>query len=155
MFHFQFRFAYLEFDDAKKVKKYIETKQGMELEGQELFLDLANKKPDDRNQRGGRGDRGRGGGGRGGGGRGGKSGEHPGDSCFLFKRFVSSMAFLILYNHVLIFSDPTKILFVKNLSYNTTNDSLAEAFEGCSTARVAMERDNPGRSRGYVYQGTC
>lgn len=46
------------------------------------------------------------------------------------------------------FVDPSKILFVKNLSYNTTNDSLADAFDGCSSARVAMERDNPGRSRG-------
>lgn len=64
----------MEFDDPKKVKKYLETKQGEELEGQELFLDLANKKPaNDRNQRGGRGGGGRGGGG--GGGRGGKSGE--------------------------------------------------------------------------------
>ena len=91
------------------MKKYIETKQGMELEGQELFLDLANKKPDDRNQRGGRGDRGRGGGGRGGGGRGGKSGEHPGDSCFLFKRFNKGHdIFGILYFHVLIFFRPFK-----------------------------------------------
>jgi nucleolin len=77
---FDFRFAYLEFGDMKKVKKYIETKQGVEVEGQELFLDVANKKtPNDRRQRGGfgggrggdRGGRGRGGGG----GRGGRSGK--------------------------------------------------------------------------------
>ena len=41
----------------------------------------------------------------------------------------------------------TKILFVKNLSYDTTQESLSDAFEGASSARVATDRDS-GRSKG-------
>lgn len=69
--------------------------------------------------------------------------------AFYSRDLIRAMTFLESYIFMFwFFLDPSKILFVKNLSYNTTNDSLAEAFEGCSTARVAMERDNPGRSRG-------
>ena len=41
----------------------------------------------------------------------------------------------------------TKILFVKNLSYDTTGESLGEAFEGSITARISAHADT-GRSRG-------
>ena len=41
----------------------------------------------------------------------------------------------------------TKVLFVKNLSYNTDKHSLEAAFDGCKEARVATFEDS-GRSRG-------
>ena len=41
----------------------------------------------------------------------------------------------------------TKVLFVKNLSYNLTQETLAGAFEGATTARIATFPDT-GKSRG-------
>ena len=47
-------------------------------------------------------------------------------------------------------SDKTKILFVKNLSYDTTPESLQAAFDGATTARVASDQ-NTGYSRGFGF----
>lgn len=47
-------------------------------------------------------------------------------------------------------SEKTKILFVKNLSYDTTSESLESAFDGATTARVAMDRES-GYSRGFGF----
>ena len=44
-------------------------------------------------------------------------------------------------------SAPSKTLIVRNLSYDTTNDSLQEAFDGAVSARVLTDRDT-GRSKG-------
>ena len=41
----------------------------------------------------------------------------------------------------------TKVLFVKNLSYDTDEDSLRQAFEGCTSARIATFQDS-GKPRG-------
>ena len=41
----------------------------------------------------------------------------------------------------------TKVLFVKNLSFDTEKDTLLEAFEGATDARIATDADT-GRSRG-------
>ncbi len=41
----------------------------------------------------------------------------------------------------------TKVLFVKNLSFDTTIDSLQAAFDGATTARIATDRDT-GKSKG-------
>ena len=41
----------------------------------------------------------------------------------------------------------TKVLFVKNLSFNLTKESLAEAFDGATTARIATFPDT-GKPRG-------
>ena len=41
----------------------------------------------------------------------------------------------------------TKILFVKNLSYDTTAESLGDAFEGSTSARIGTHADT-GRARG-------
>ena len=41
----------------------------------------------------------------------------------------------------------TKVLFVKNLSYSTTKESLESAFDGCKCARIATFSDT-GKPRG-------
>jgi len=48
-------------------------------------------------------------------------------------------------------SEPSKSLVVKNLSYDTTNDSLQEAFENSVGARVLMCPEDPSRSRGMGF----
>lgn len=45
---------------------------------------------------------------------------------------------------------PGKKLFVKNLSFNTTEESLKELFEGANTVRIAKYPDS-GKSRGLVH----
>jgi nucleolin len=42
---------------------------------------------------------------------------------------------------------PHNSLIVRNLSYNTTTDSLGAAFENCSNARVITDKET-GESRG-------
>ena len=42
---------------------------------------------------------------------------------------------------------PSSTLFVKNLSYGTTEDTLYEHFDGCSSARIVTDRES-GESRG-------
>ena len=44
---------------------------------------------------------------------------------------------------------PGKKLFVKNLSFNTTQETLTELFEDASNIRIATFPDT-GNSRGYV-----
>lgn len=44
----------------------------------------------------------------------------------------------------------TKVLFVKNLSYDSTNDSLKDAFDGATSARIATFQDS-GKSRGFGF----
>ncbi|KAJ8318182.1 hypothetical protein KUTeg_003273 [Tegillarca granosa] len=45
----------------------------------------------------------------------------------------------------------TKVLFVKNLSFDTDENALQEAFEGCSSARIARFQDtNKHRGFGFV-----
>ncbi|XP_056022306.1 nucleolin-like [Ostrea edulis] len=122
-------FGFVEFDSVELAKEAFNYMKGQEVDGRQIYLDFADERSGDGGGfRGGRGGRGGGrwGGGRGGGGRGGRGG---------FNRR----------------PNPTKILFVKNLSFSTTNDSLSEAFDGCSSARVVMERDNPNRSRGFGF----
>ena len=41
----------------------------------------------------------------------------------------------------------SKVLFVKNLSYNTKDTQLQKQFDGAVSARIAMDR-NTGRSKG-------
>ena len=41
----------------------------------------------------------------------------------------------------------TKVLFVKNLNYDTTGESLGAAFDESTSARVATHQDS-GRSKG-------
>lgn len=41
----------------------------------------------------------------------------------------------------LFFSGPTKTLFVKGLSDDTTDQTLRDAFEGAVAARIATDKD--------------
>lgn len=114
------RFGYADFDSADGRDKALEL-DGVELDGRTLRINDADKKPASSGRREG-GDRG---GGRGGGrGRGG------------FREGFSS--------------PPSSTLIVRNLSYSTTEDSLADAFEGCTGARVVTDRDT-GNSKGWVF----
>ena len=44
----------------------------------------------------------------------------------------------------------TKVLFVKNLSFDLTTDTLKEAFEGSTEARIATHPDS-GKSKGFGF----
>lgn len=44
---------------------------------------------------------------------------------------------------------PSKTLFVKNLSYDTTEEDLKDALDGATAARIIMDRDT-GKSKGQV-----
>lgn len=44
---------------------------------------------------------------------------------------------------------PTKTLFVKGLSEDTTDQTLKDSFEGSVGARIVTDRDT-GASKGYV-----
>lgn len=45
---------------------------------------------------------------------------------------------------------PTKTLFVKGLSEETTDQTLKDAFDGSVGARIVTDRDT-GSSKGYVF----
>ncbi len=49
------------------------------------------------------------------------------------------------------YSEPgkTKVLFVKNLSFDITIDELRDFFDGATNARIATYPDS-GKSKGYV-----
>ncbi|CAH1239822.1 NCL [Branchiostoma lanceolatum] len=47
-------------------------------------------------------------------------------------------------------SQATKTLIVKNLSYDTGEEELQDAFEGCLSARIVTQRES-GRSKGFGY----
>lgn len=117
-------FAFLEFANEHEVESMIEEKQGAELGGRSLLLDF--KKPSYGGRGGGRGGGGGGGYGGGGGGGGGRSGGGSSEG------------------------GNTNVLFVKNLSFDTDNESLREAFQGAATARVATYQDS-GKSRGFGF----
>jgi len=95
-------FAYVRFETTELVEEKLKEKQGVEIEGQALFLDKAAPK------------------GRTGGGDG-----NPG-------------------------AGQAKTLIVKSLSYDTTDESLKEAFEGAESARVLTHADT-GRSKGFGF----
>lgn len=115
-------FAFLEFATEKEVEAMIEEKQGAEMGGRSLMLDFTGAKSQKPSFGGDRG------GGRGGrGGAFGGGGSRPGAEA-----------------------GKTKVLFVKNLSFDTDNDSLRQAFDGATTARVATHQDS-GQSRGFGF----
>lgn len=45
---------------------------------------------------------------------------------------------------------PTKTLFVKGLSEDTSDQTLKDSFEGAVKARIVTDRET-GSSKGYVY----
>lgn len=123
-------FGYADFDSKEEMDKCIE------LNGQELDGRMLRCNPDDSKPRGDRGDRG-GRGGRGGGfgygGRGGGRGRGGGGRGGNFDN-----------------DTPTKLLMVKNLSFQTDNDTLASYFPDSNDARVVRDR-NSGDSRGFGF----
>ena len=44
-------------------------------------------------------------------------------------------------------NEPTSVLFVANISFNTTTSGLAAAFSGCTDARIMTYPDS-GKSKG-------
>jgi nucleolin len=92
-------FAFVEFTSVELAKSTLQEKQGAELNGSKLFLDMAGEKPDrdSRNQ--------------------------PGKS---------------------------NILFVKNLSFDTDEDTLKESFDGAQSARI-MKFPDTGKSKGFGF----
>ena len=139
-------FGYADFDSKEECDKCMEL-SGYELDGRSIRCNPADARPSP----GGRGGGGRGGGrgGRGGGygsggggygsggggygsggrGRGGGGGRGGGST----------------------FDDtPTKLLMVKNLSWNTDNDSLSGVFTNASDARVVKDKET-GKSRGFAF----
>lgn len=114
-------FGYADFESEDEYNKALEM-NGTECCGREIRINPADSKPGGFTPGSGGRDGGRGRGGRGGrgGGRGGfNSPQNP----------------------------PHNSLIVRNLSYSTTTESLGSAFEGCSNARVIMDRDT-GESKG-------
>lgn len=117
-------FAFVEFEDSATMEKAMTAKQGANLNGRNIFLDYMGQKSSFK--RGG--DRGGPRGGRGG--RGG-FGDRGGGS--------SSGA-----------RGETKTLFVKNLSYDTDENSLKEVFDGCVSARIPTFPDS-GKPKGFAF----
>ena len=110
-------FGYVDFDDKAQLKKALEF-DGSELDGRTIRLDESQPRQATPGGRGGRGTpRGRGGAG----GRGGFAARTP--------------------------NPPSANMFVKGLSWDTTNDSLQAAFSGATGARVITDRDT-GSSKG-------
>lgn len=52
---------------------------------------------------------------------------------------------------VLSLPGPTKTLFVKGLSEDTTDQTLRDSFNGAVGARIVTDRDT-GSSKGYVFK---
>lgn len=123
-------FGYADFDSAEEAAKCINL-SGSELDGRRIRCDNADNKSTPSS--GGRGRGGRGSFGSGGRGRGGRGSFGSGGGGNRFDN-----------------ETPTKLLMVKNLSYNTDNYSLAAAFEGANDARVVKDRET-GNSRGFAF----
>lgn len=113
-------FAYVRYETNELVETALSDKQGVEVEGQALFLDKATPKGGDGGgSRGGRG-------GFGGGGRGGGDDQSGGGA------------------------GQAKTLIVKNLSWDTNEDSLKQVFDGAESARVLTHADT-GKSKGFGF----
>jgi len=132
-------FGYADFDSKEESEKCIAL-TGAELDGRSIRCNEADAKPTTPG-RGGRGGGGRGGrggggfgsGGFGSGGRGRGRGGGGGGGGGNFDN-----------------ETPTKLLMVKNLSWDTDNDSLFNVFGDASDARVCKDRET-GNSRGFAF----
>ena len=118
-------FGYCDFTSSDEAKKLLDL-TGSELDGREIRCDMSSGTPGG-GRGGNRGGRGRGTP-RGRGGRGGTPGSGQ------------------QYDN----ETPTKLLMVKNLSYDTDNDSLAAAFPGANDARVVYDRETQ-KPRGFAF----
>ncbi|CAL1542821.1 unnamed protein product [Lymnaea stagnalis] len=118
-------FAFVEFADAETMEKAKAEKDGADLDGRSLFLDYMGAKSSLKKQRGGAGGRGGDRRGRGGFGDGGRQ-QNSG------------------------LRGESKVLFVKNLSYDTDESSLTAAFEGAVSARIPTFPDS-GKPKGFAF----
>ena len=114
-------FGYADFDSQEEADKCYNIADTT-LDGRQIRFDAAGQKTPGGSDRGGRGGRG--------GQRGGRGGQRGGGS----------------FDN----ETPTKLLMIRNLSYNTDNNSLASYFPGANDARVVKDRDT-GDSRGFAF----
>nr|XP_054768985.1 nucleolin-like isoform X2 [Lytechinus pictus] len=117
-------FAFLEFETEGEADEAIKQHQGVELDGWSLILDFCGSKRKNFASPGGRGGGGRGGGGRGG--RGGRGGGRDGGD-----------------------TSNSKTLFVKNISSDASEDSIASTL-GAVAVRIPRDRDT-NELKGYAY----
>ncbi|KAK0051114.1 nucleolin [Biomphalaria pfeifferi] len=122
-------FAFIEFPDVDSLEAAMSEKQGVELNGNSLYLDYTGSKSNFNKQRGGGQQRG----GRGNDRRGGRGGFGGGD-----RKSNSGLR------------GESKVLFVKNLSYNTDESSLTSAFDGAVSARIPTFPDS-GKPKGFAF----
>jgi RNA recognition motif. (a.k.a. RRM, RBD, or RNP domain) len=66
------------------------------------------------------------------------------------KVYIRNVCLKLLLSEIAARSGPSKTLFVKNLSYDTTEEDLKEAIDGAVAARVIMDRET-GKSKGQVF----
>ncbi|XP_012938051.1 nucleolin isoform X2 [Aplysia californica] len=120
-------FAFVEFSDASAMEEAMTEKQGAKLSGRSLYLDYMGSKSNfkaNRGDRGGRGDR--------------RGGRGFGDRSFNDRHSNSGAR------------GETKVLFIKNLSYDTDESSLRGVFEGALSARIPTFPDS-GKSKGFAF----
>ncbi|BFZ03621.1 hypothetical protein BsWGS_06659 [Bradybaena similaris] len=118
-------FGFVEFADKESLEAAMSEKQGAELNGSSIYLDYMGAKSSFKKQRGGQG-------GRGNDRRGGRGGFGDG------RQSNSGMR------------GESKVLFVKNLSYDTDESSLKAAFDGAVSARIPTFPDS-GKPKGFAF----
>jgi len=121
-------FGYVDFESQEEADKCYNL-ENPTCDGRTLRFDAASQRTPGSGRGGGRG----GGGFSGGRGRGGFSGGRGGGGGFNRDN-----------------ETPTKLLLVKNLSYDTGNESLMSKFHGANDARVLKDRET-GRPRGLAF----
>uniref|UniRef100_A0A0B7ANH4 RNA-binding protein EIF1AD n=1 Tax=Arion vulgaris TaxID=1028688 RepID=A0A0B7ANH4_9EUPU len=115
-------YGFIEFPDKEAMEAAMSEKQGVEFNGSTLLLDYTGSRSTFKKQRGGLdGNRSS---------RGGFEGN---------KKPISSGS-----------RGESKILFVKNLSFNTDESSLTAAFKGATSARIPTSADT-GKSKGFAF----
>eukprot|EP00057_Strongylocentrotus_purpuratus_P003877 XP_003727573.1 PREDICTED: nucleolin isoform X2 [Strongylocentrotus purpuratus] len=117
-------FAFIEFASEEAAEEALKNQQGVEIDGWSLMLDYCGSKRKNFASPGGRGG-GRGGGGRGGG-RGGGFGSFGGGD-----------------------TSNSKTLFVKGISHDATEDSIASSL-GASSVRIPRDRET-NEIKGFAY----
>ena len=130
-------FGYCDFDSQDEAQKLLDL-NGKELDGREIRCDMSNSP---RSKQGGGGGGYSGGGGSGGGGRGRGRGDGQSGGGYGGGRQQSRDQ----QNET-----PTRLLMLKNLSFDTVNETLVEYFPDSNDARVVWDRVKK-QSRGFAF----